>query len=178
MAKTYTAAGSATAGAVYTASAHNVIVTNVNNFIVPPACRAARTAVQSINNSTWTFVSFTSETYDTDGMFAATDTKITIQTAGLYSVSCLVSFATNATGIRAVQIEKNAPTANNGTVLIRNVGFGNASEDVWFNLSSVFEFAASDTVHVSVLQTSGGALNAGSAVVYPFLTATWIGRTS
>jgi hypothetical protein len=178
MAKTYTAAGSATAGEVYTASAHNVIVTNVNNFIVPPIVVARRNATQSLANTTIVPISFDAEDVDTDGCFSATSTDITIQTAGVYLLVGSVAFANNASGGREVGFRKNGTTISNTTTgggggpLVAganpNIGF-----DVAVNVSGITTLAASDVITMYGYQSSGGALNATARV-----QLAWIGRTS
>lgn len=182
MAKTYTAAGSATAGDVYTASAHNVIVTDVNNFIVPPMCTVQRLSAQSITNGTWNFVSFTSELIDTDGMFTATDTKITIQTAGVYILTANTFWASNATGLRVTMIHKNSGSTPGGGTTLQRSYVAAASADITVYTTSVMaNLAASDTVHMSLYQTisGGGSLNSGASDADSnSLSAVWVGRTS
>ena len=177
MAKTYTAAGTVVAGEVYTAAAHNIIATDINNFIVPPMVSATATAAQSLNNGTWTFINFTSEVFDTDGMFSASDTKITIQTTGVYQMSGQVGWALNGAQDRLSKIEKNAATPSNGTPLLSSFVDAISVSDTHTTMSGIFSLTAGDTVHLSVYQNSGGALNT-AANPYPLLQAIWVGRTS
>ena len=148
-----------------------------NNVIVPPMVSATITANQSIANTTWAFISFTSEGFDTDGMFAPTDTKITIQTGGIYLVTAQIGFATNGTGDRLIKIEKNAATPSNGTPLLSSFVDAIAVSDTHTTMSGLLSLSASDTLHMTVYQNSGGALNT-AANPYPLLQATWVGRTS
>jgi len=180
MAKTYTAAGSATAGDVYTATAHNVIVTDVNNFIVPPLCRVRRATTQTITNNTDTFVSWVIEDIDTDGMFAATSDTITIQTAGVYHVSCSIVWSGNATGNRVLNICKSpSSTADQASVFAANWG-PSTSERAVLCASGIVSCSVSDTIKVFVYQSSGTDRTIGDT---SFSGATqcsvqWIGRTS
>ena len=176
MAKTYTAAGSATAGDVYTASAHNVIVTDVNNFIVPPMVCAVKTTAspQSIANSTSTSVTFTqTDEYDTDDMHSTSvnTSRLTITTPGVYQVSCVIDWAFNATGRRFIELIKNgagfAPIVRNEVGVS---GGGYCTHSLTFPVS----LALNDYVEISAFQSSGGALNISEAR----FAAVWIGRTS
>jgi hypothetical protein len=176
MPKTYTTIPSVVAGETYGATAHNNIATTINNHTVPPMAQATRTAVQSIANNTTSFVSFTTESFDTDGMFTATDTKITVQTAGVYLVTGFMTYASNGTGARISSIEKNAASAGAGTRLAQFFGNGIAGDDFGVALSAVANLAANDTLHLTCYQTSGGALNTGAS--HPVLSAVWIGRIS
>jgi hypothetical protein len=179
MPKTYTAAGSATAGEVYTSSAHNVIVTNVNNFIVPPIVKATRLTTQSINNSTDTFVTWTAQEIDTDDCFAPTSDTITIQTAGVYLCQAQLVFASNGTGNRFIHIVKNDDATPSFTLNIASAfQAGNATNNGILSCSCVASLAASDTLKVIVFQSSGGALNVGDTAIVSFFSATWIGRTT
>jgi hypothetical protein len=182
MAKTYTAAGSAVAGDVYTAAAHNVIVTNVNNFIVPPIARVRRATNQSIPNATDTFVSWTIEDIDTDGMFTATSDTITIQTAGVYIVTTSVYFAANATGQRVVNMMKSPSSVSDLAAAFAQSWFpvASATNPSTLSASGVVNCIVGDTIKIVAYQTSGGALNIADT---GFSSATqcsiaWIGRTS
>jgi hypothetical protein len=172
MPKTYTAIPSVSTGDVYQAAAHNNIATTINNIVVPSVCFVSRASAQSINNSTWSFVSFTTEVIDNDGCFAATDSKITIQTAGVYSVSASTAFASNATGNRMMLIETNAASAATGTIQtqIAQVACNGVSTNS--TVATLIDCAASTTIHVSVWQSSGGALNATDST----LRVAWVGN--
>jgi PKD repeat protein len=185
MPKTYTAAGSAVAGDVYTAAAHNVIVTDVNNFIVPPLVRANHgTTTQSLTNATLTYVQWDAEDYDTDGMFTTSDnTKITINTTGVYLVTATITFATNGTGSRLMSLMKNPSSPSD---------FGSAFAGCWMDdpgagaetvlsVSSPISLVATDVIRVMAFQSSGGALNIGAVPSWSqqsHFAATWIGRTA
>ena len=152
-------------------------VTGVNNLIVPPMAFANRTSAQSIGNTTWTLVTFNAETFDTDGMFAPSDTKITIQTAGVYFVSAQIGFSLNGTADRLCKVEKNAGAANTGTPLLSSFVKSISVSDTHTTMSGIFNLAVSDTIHLSVYQNSGVALDTATNPL-AFLQAIWIGRTS
>jgi hypothetical protein len=181
MPKTYTAAGTVVAGEVYTAAAHNIIATDVNNFIVPPLCRVRRATTQSISNSTDTFVTFPIEDIDTDGMFTATSDTITIQTAGVYQVSASILFAANNTGARIMNIYKN-PTSVSDFAAVFASQWTNATQtySTVMSASGIASFTAGQTLKIAVFQTSGGPLNIGDTgfTSVTQLSAAWVGQTS
>jgi hypothetical protein len=186
MAKTYTAAGSATAGEVYTAAAHNVIVTDVNNLIVPPMCRVYYSSTFSIVNNTHTIMTHSStnstEDIDTDGMLSlsATPSNITIQTAGVYAVSATFDFAANATGIRYARIVRNRGGTREG-IASAQVASAGASNNTIMSLAGIISCNANDLIEMGVFQNSGGALDM-AAWANQFggnvLQVQWIGLTS
>ena len=181
MAKTYTAAGSATAGEVYTASAHNVIVTDVNNFIVPPMVRLKKTTTQSLTSSTWTYVQW-DEDFDTDNMFSSgANTEIVFDTAGVYMVSTVVRFNTNGTGIRLLSAAKNPTSASFTDTFMGSWAPAYAGAETVLSCSSLVSLAAGDKIRVMVFQSSGGALTIGAIPSYTndtHFSAVWVGRTS
>jgi hypothetical protein len=180
MPKTYTAAGSAVAGNVYTAAAHNVIVTDVNNFIVPPMCKLSSSAATSTTNATDTIIALGTSDFDTDSMgTTGASARITINTAGVYLVSYSVTWGTSASGSRWATVSKNGVGSPVGGTGNGWTGTVPSSTSTTNNLSSfLLSLAASDYLQLYVHQTSGGSLNAGTIGAGSFLSAIWIGRTS
>ena len=177
MPKTYTAAGTVAAGDVYTAAAHNIIATDVNNFIVPPMCQARVTTTITgyVDGSDITFN--TTAAFDTDGMFSSgAPTRITIQTSGLYVVSFVGGYGGSATITRALaQIKKNGGAISQQEAFGTNVGGS-------FSTAAVFNLSASDYLTAAVSFAGGSAYtvqgNATETSGRTRLTATWIGRTA
>jgi len=151
-------------------------VTGVNNLIVPPMVSATRTAAQTISNATWTFISLTSEVFDTNNMFTATDTKITIQTSGVYSLSGQCGYTPGNFDVLFV-VEKNAASALAGTMLLASFIRGITISDTNTSMAGIFNLTAADTIHLTTYQNSGGNLNT-SPNPKPTLSAHLIGRTS
>jgi hypothetical protein len=181
MPKTYTAAGSATAGEVYTSSAHNVIVTNVNNFIVPPMVKATKTTSQAITTGTDTLITFDTQVIDTDDMWSSGG-EFTIQTTGVYAVTAQLTWAADATGQRAGFISKNATAFGSGVMcqtILNNVG---ASAQTIFNLVTFDSFTAGDVIRLYAFHTKGSNLDVqGTTALSGAKTQMniyWIGRTS
>ena len=171
MAKTYTAAGTVVAGDVATAAAFNVVTADINNLIVPPACRVVRSASQSISNTTNTDVAFTAgAAFDTDTMFSAgSNTRITIQTTGIYVVSAVAQFASSATGVRFMSIGTNAGYGGNEMELGASGG-----GPTTISVTSAISLTEADYLTLRVYQSSGLAIN----LLYGTLSAAWVGRTA
>ena len=180
MAKTYNSIPTVSTGDVYTATAHNNIAENVNNYRVPPMAEVRRTTTQSIPNTNWENVSFNASPaiFDTDSMWdSANPTDLTIKTAGVYLFSVQAAFATNGSGARLVAIGKNEASPGSGpyfaymNLLPQNVS------DQTFAISAIESCAVDDVITVSVYQSSGGALNLATNP-YQALRAVWLGQAS
>ena len=171
MAKTYTAAGSATAGDVYTASAHNVIITDVNNLIVPAACILTATGISvgsggvtfgdGGTGGTWT------EEVDTDAMRnpSSNPARITITTPGIYVITANL---TSSSGVseRNVQISKNGTT----TLAIQTVAVG-SSYFAETSASACANLADGDWLTMTAFSVTTRTYAAR-------FSAVWVGRTS
>ena len=174
MAKTYNTIPSVSTGDVYTASAHNNIVTNVNNYRVPPAASVFITADVSpyTNNAA---MAWTSTAYDTDGMYSAGATdRLTVQTPGLYYINANGSI--NGTGLTQAFLYINV----NGTNKYAGT-FGITSTSAKMNISAVISLVATDYVRILVGH-AGSASVAASGVSdnenrFRF-SMTWLGQVS
>jgi hypothetical protein len=119
--------------------------------------RVEAAAAQSINNNTATALTFSSETYDTDGMadLGAQATRLTCKTAGRYAVSASFEYAANATGIRIGWLYVNGAFQDEG-VSYPSAGAGVAS---WVTISFIRNLIIDDYIEIVAYQTSGGGLN-------------------
>lgn len=182
MAKTYNSIPTVSTGDVYTATAHNNIVTNVNNYRVPPACIAYRNTAQSTTNSTITAVSFTTAGVDTDGMFSAgSPTRITVQTPGIYMVTANLSLDANVTGQRelsVVQTSTSSPTWNIQWLTSSAVVNPTINLYAEMSCSAITTAIAGDYFTMQAWQNSGGALNIVGNVRSTFMSVTWLGQVS
>jgi len=184
MAKTYTSVPSVSTLATYPSATYNTYTAqNINNLIVPPACHVSRSTALAINNVVETQITWTVEDYDTDGMFTASSTDITVQTAGMYHLNAGVFFAANVTGSRYIHITKNGTSSTYAVASASTMGLTTAGAPTTLNCSTVVSLAASDVIRVLVYQASGGSLNVGGAPTSidngtTFCSVTWIGRTS
>jgi hypothetical protein len=175
MPKTYTAAGTVSAGDVYTATAHNIIATDVNNMIVPPACRLTNSANVTGYTSN-TDITWAVEAYDTDGMHSTvTNTgRITVQTAGIYLFTGCVYATFSGTPTSAeIYVAVNADLT--GQVAFNTVDFGSQPGVTVLSGSGILSLAAGEWVSMR-LATSGTSPVIQSQRSY--LSATWIGLTA
>jgi hypothetical protein len=195
---TYTAAGTAGAGTVTSATVKSGPGSGII-YLKPAATAAGRvqvdgdlvidgansqwiakvtaTAAQSIANNTLTKITFNTasstpdvNSYDPQGWFDDANDRIVVGQAGFYTITANVGFATNTTSRRFISILVNG-SIDWGV----NVGAAPAGTTLLSVSTNVYLFAG-DYVEVQVLQLSGGALNTVSAPGrYPALSLGRIG---
>jgi hypothetical protein len=180
----YVAPSTVTTLQTYTSAAHNVIVgdiidheSRINDLFVPPMCRVYRTSTSAaiaVNDP----VPFTTEEFDTDGMWegVTNPSRITAPTAGVY----LFTGSIRIDGTSAFSQVNFYAKKNNGT------------EQYWQNFQTytgtnyaaaiafTISLAANDYVQIFSGHGAGGTVTVnGSATSFiTNLSATWIGRTS
>ncbi len=176
MPKTYNTIPTVSTGDVYTATAHNNIVANVNNYRVAPACAAYHNVVQSIPNATATAVLLNSEYYDTDDMHSTSTatSRITIATAGIYQLTANILFSNAGTGMRDLVFWKNGATTYRGSSTLNIT----ASFFTNLNATTTMSLAASDYIEAYVYHTQGTALEIRGDINGVHVTATWLGQVS
>lgn len=125
---------------------------------------AFHSTTQSIADATMTAVSLDSEDVDVGGLHSTSSntSRLTIPTGagGFYLVFGQVSFAVNVTGVRTARITKNGATD------LALTQFNAVSDGIRPTVIPVTwsgTLAAADYVEMFAQQTSGGALNVGSA---------------
>lgn len=180
MAKTYTAVPNVSTLQTYASADYNTYTaTNVSNLIVPPAAAVyTTTATTAVANATFTRLSWTTSTYDTDSIKGAgTVTGLTIGTTGIYLLTCYATFDTNATGTRGIYIDKGTSTSITSII---GYGFGAPQNANYADVvaTGVASLTAGDTIQAFAWQNSGGSLNVLGNAANRLFTATWIGRTS
>lgn len=182
MAKTYNTIGTFTSGQVLTAAQMNEIGTNVNNYRVPPMCMARLTNTPTLTTGTSTFITWNSESYDTDGMFSASSESITAQTNGIYLASASLTFASNATGARLISIMKNPTNTGDHTKgFVGSWGQAANGTETVLNASAPVSLVAGDVIKVVAFQSSGGNLNCGAIATWTGqsgFSLTWMGQAS
>jgi hypothetical protein len=125
---------------------------------------------QTIANNTDTSMSFDTEEYDDGNFFGLNSpTKFTITETGVYLFGASVQYDINATGIRNIQLTKNANTWIAKNTITPPSGLGNMS------ITSLVSLTAGDYVMATVNQTSGGNLVLLSAA-HPGILNMWIVR--
>lgn len=88
-------------GSVAPAAWGDVVRDNFEFLADPPQCSVRASAPQTITNNTLTVLTANTEFYDTDAMHSTVSntSRITVQTAGRYSVEACVNWATGTTFI-------------------------------------------------------------------------------
>jgi hypothetical protein len=122
-------------------------------------CSAFHSTSHSIANNTLTALALDSERYDTDPNGAIHDLvtnnqNLTCRTAGIYHVLGQVTWISNATGLRRLQILFNS--AASYAIVTQNPVTG---ENHSMSVSATMSLAAGDYVTLLAFQTSGGALS-------------------
>lgn len=174
----YTTPTTHVAGETLPAADWNVLVGNDVSFrdgtgVVPPMVIVRRAAAQSIPTTTVTSISFDTEDVDTNAMFTATSTNITIQTSGVYLLAGTVQVTSNITGVRDAGFQKNGTTINSAAgAFAANMQAVNGGDSV-LTLSGIANLVATDIITLYIYQTSGGSLNITSRASLALL-----GRTS
>jgi len=117
------------------------------------SCKVTKSANQTISNSTSTIITWNQEVYDTDGMHdnVTNNSRITIKTAGKYSVMAQFEWASSSTGKRIIDIMKNSAVVGKANYL----SSGNSQHTISF----IGDFAVDDILEVRVFQDSGGSLD-------------------
>jgi hypothetical protein len=141
--------------------------------------RVWRNLNQAIADSTWTAILFNNEQWDTgtnstypDGFWASgagVNTRLTATVSGNYIFTGHISFAANATGIRAVAIRLNGATY----IAIDQRPSAGAAANTVISIASSYYLSAGSYVELMVYQNSGGNLNVVYATSYsPMFTIT------
>lgn len=126
----------------------------------------------SINNNSWTYLTFDSERYDTDTIHnvGANTGRLTATTAGVYLIIATLTFAANATNDRAFVIQLNRTTN------IASTSLEAPASTTQMGTCAIWNMSATDYVEVQTWQNSGGALNVlGAASDTPEFMMTRIG---
>ncbi len=129
-----------------------------------PHCWALHSTTQSLANNSWDPLSLDTDGVDVGAMHSTvTNTsRITIPTGqgGYYAIVAQVGFALNSTGIRGVGIRLNGSSILHSQIL---PAYNTGAELHTIQASFHHTAAAGDYYEVVAFQTSGGALNVGSA---------------
>ena len=161
-----------TAGQVLTAAELNQMKAVADFWALTPRMYAYAATGQSIPNGTGTAVALDAEIYDIpnnydgsgDSQFHSTFTtnsRLWIRTPGKYEITGQVQLASNATGVRTVQVRLNAAgNVASGTLLGTNQQspLTGASTSVAITPIEV-DLVGGDYIEMFATQTSGGALN-------------------
>lgn len=116
----------------------------------PPGCVVRRAAAQSIPNNANTLITWDTEEFDNDQMFAPSSTTVTVKTAGLYVVTANVAFGA-ATGVRYLNILVNGVTVAGTSTP--------AATPARLSASLARLCTVGDAITVQVFQNNGAAQN-------------------
>lgn len=116
--------------------------------------QASNSVTQSIPDTTETALTFNTEDYDTDTMYAgASPTRLTINTSGDFRIEANATFDTNIVGDYYILIKKN------GTTTVAQSATISAEESSNISISTSAALLDTDYIEIYVAQTSGGNLN-------------------
>lgn len=135
-----------------------------------PAFSVSRAVAQAIPDSAITSVSFDTELYDPDAMFAPTSANVTVKTAGLWLLIGGTGFAAGTAGRRFVTLKL-------GAAELQRVEGPPSTSAAW-SMQAVWmgRLAVNDVLNLAVFQVSGGALNtSGAGAQSPKFQGTWVG---
>lgn len=129
---------------------------HANKFV---GFRAFNNGTQSINNTTQTKVTFGTEVYDTDSLFATSTFTVPSGLAGYWRLTAKVYFVAGGNaGTRACWFRQNGVTEVTGS----SVGT-DTNDDTRVLTTVTLNLSATNTIDVYCFQNSGGALNVGGA---------------
>jgi len=122
-----------------------------------------RNASTTVSNNTATAIAFNSQRYDTAGMHSTTvnPERITIKSAGIYSIAAHIVFAANSTGRRQLQIKLNATTIIALSEHAQTVGQIDS-----YSTSTIYKLAVDDYLEVYAYHLAGGDLAVTSSTNY------------
>ena len=166
MAKTYTAAGTVAAGDVYTAAAHNIIATDVNNMIVPPTVLVKRTS-NLTSYTSLTPITWQAEDFDTDGMWSS-GSNVNINTTGIYAIS-FVGRMTTATAVTLAETSCGGYSTP--------IALSRANDYRWTH-SLISELTAGSTINASIEFAGGTTHSIDGTTVVTRLCLMWVGLKS
>ncbi len=109
----------------------------------------------TLSNGVFATLSFNAESFDTDNIHdtTANQSRLTVNTPGLYLITAYANFHSNTTGIRFIGVRLNNVTA----IYTTNVGASSQLETA-FTLSGLYRFNQGDYIELFTMQTSGGDL--------------------
>lgn len=178
MAKTYNTFTNVSTGDVLTATNFNNVLTNIAGYRVPPMCQVYRssnlTSYTSDANITWNAEAFT----NTDSMFTASSTDVTLTTNGLYAVTfnCFVTATATASRVIA-KIVVGTDTYAEADLVV--VGGGTAALGT---IQTYINVTTTSIVRARVAFIGGSAYvvsgNSTPTATASKMTVAWVGQVS
>lgn len=155
---------------VYTGSAWVIVGGSM------PRVEVARSTPQSLATAgSGTAITWDTETFDTDGIHAASSSRFTIPTGlgGRWRFDAGIDFAANATGTRAAWFLKNGAGTRWGQFEAGSSLSG--TNNVATILTRELVLVAGDYVEIVLFQSSGGPLNVINNSTTQFFGAQYVG---
>jgi hypothetical protein len=139
-----------------------------------PHCHVYNASSISLTSGVATALTFDTERVDVGGLHstAVNTGRITIPAGegGFYLIGGTCEFASNATGIRGLDIRLNG-----ATYIARTKNLASSGGAHYAEVATLYQLAATDYVELVASQTSGGALNAVASGNYsPEFYAIWM----
>ncbi len=127
-----------------------------SHAIGEPRVKVTTSGTQNISTGAGQLVTWNSESYDSDGMHdnSTNSERLTVVSGedGIYLFGCLITFASNATGVRTIAMDKNGVGQFSSSVAPTTA---TTSMVVTF---PPLDLVATDYVELDVSQDSGGSL--------------------
>ncbi|MBA2311512.1 MAG: collagen-like protein [Actinobacteria bacterium] len=133
----------------------------VTKVAAVPRVRVSKSVAQSIANNTYVTVTWDGEDYDNDTMHdnVTNNDRLVATTAGLYLVNGVVTYLSNVTGLRLVQVVDNA-----GVTVHFVIQPATSGDDTIVPFTFIIPLAAGAWVSCQARQSSGGALDMRNTV--------------
>jgi hypothetical protein len=136
--------------------------------------RVFDTAAQSINNATYTALTWDSESYDTDAFHSTSSntSRFTIPTGkdGKYLLNCQMLWQSSSnTGARTISIYKN------GSIILEREFSLSTRGNLSMAIESVQSAVATDYFEIFVYQTNGSPINADKTAAYSEFSISYLG---
>lgn len=144
----------------------------------PDRVHAYQTAVTTLATSgAWQVIAFDSELYDTNSMHSTVSntSRVVATVTGLYQVNVNVTFASNATGVRFLDLRKNAAGVQTGGSSVGSARVHSVTANaapVGFTVD--VPLTAGDYLEVFGFQSSGGSLSTAAGSVSTYLQMRWV----
>lgn len=118
-------------------------------------CRITRTTTQSIAHSTLVEIQFDAEVFDNDGMHSTStnNTRITINTAGIWDIGFNGSYVTGADYTRTEIIIR----VNGSLEIARDIRAGVPSQIQSISANTVYQFSVGDYIEFVTRQVNGAS---------------------
>lgn len=158
---TFPTAASQTAGNRLRANDWNAVVAYLDALKNPPGASGYRNTALSLTSGTTTLVPLDAEDYDRDSMHSTSvnTSRIVVNTDGRFHLTARLSFAANGSGIRAVDVRKNAGgSAGGGSFVARDAGPPAGTGVTQLECNMTIQLVSGDYLEMFATQTSGGAL--------------------